>query len=274
MSKKVFISADIEGVAGVVGPLQTVLGEPEFEMARRLMTLEVNAAIDGASSAGATEFVVCDSHAHMQNIIPELLHPDAKLVRGAIRDSLQMQGIDETFDALFVTGTHAAAGTQSAVLDHTWVGKSVYNLLIDGVVLNETCLNALIAGHYGVPLALVTGDDKTVLQTREVHPTVVAAEVKRSYGRYCAESLHPTRAQDVIRDAAKHAIERLGEYKPVELPNMLTMEIQFLRSDMAETAALVPGVQRINPRTVVYSGRPEDVFRLQELLLYRLRYEL
>lgn len=271
---KIFISADIEGVAGVVGPLQTVLGEPEFEMARRLMTLEVNAAIEGASAAGATEFVVCDSHAHMQNIIPELLHTEARLVRGAIRDSLQMQGIDKTFDALFVTGTHAAAGTQAAVLDHTWVGKSVYNLLIDGVALNETCLNALVAGHYGVPLALVTGDDKTVAQTGEVHPTVQAAVVKHSYGRYCAESLHPTRAQDVIREAAEQAVKRLAEFQPVVLPDVLTMEIQFLRSDMAETAALVPGVERINPRAVRYTGEPGTIFRLQELLLYRLRYEL
>lgn len=271
---KVFISADIEGVAGVVGPLQTVLGEPEFEMARRLMTLEVNAAIEGAAEAGASEFVVCDSHAHMQNLIPELLHPDARLVRGAIRDSLQMQGIDASFDALFVTGAHAAAGTRHAVLDHTWVGKSVFNLRIDGSTLNEACLNAITAGHYGVPLALVTGDEATIAQTREVHPTVEAAAVKRSYSRYCAESLHPERAQALIRSAAANAIRRLAEFEPVAVPGELTMEIEFLRTDMADAAELVPGVTRVDARTVAYTGDPETIFKLQELILYRIKYEL
>lgn len=271
---KIFISADIEGVAGVVGPLQTVLGEPEFEMARKLMTLEVNAAIEGAREAGANEFVVCDSHAHMQNLIPELLDPDARLVRGAIRDSLQMQGIDETFSALFVTGAHAAAGTQNAVLDHTWVGKSVYNLRINGETLNEACLNAITAGHYGVPLALVTGDEETIAQTRNVHPDIESAAVKKSYSRYSAESLHPTRAQDLIREAAKRAIERQREFAAVEVPSELRMEIQFLRTDMADAAALVPNVERLDARTIAYTGSPETIFKLQELILYRIKYEL
>jgi D-amino peptidase len=270
---KVFISADIEGVAGVVGPLQTVLGEPEFEMARRLMTLEVNAAIEGALEAGATEVVVCDSHAHMQNLIPEELHSEARLVRGAMRESLQMQGIDGSFDALFVTGAHAGAGTEAAVLDHTWVGKSVYNLRIDGETLNEACLNAITAGFYGVPLVLVTGDDKTLDQTRQVHPDVEGAVVKRSYSRYCAESLHPSKAREAIRGAARRALGRIGEFKPVEVPDELRMEIQFLRSDMAEAASLVPGVKRLDARTVGYTGDPETIFKLQELLLYRVRYE-
>lgn len=271
---KIFISADIEGVAGVVSPLQTVLGEPEFEAARRWMTLEVNAAIEGALEAGATEFVVCDSHAHMQNLVPELLHPEARLVRGAIRDSLQMQGIDSSFAALFVTGAHAAAGTMNAVLDHTWVGKSVFNLRIDGQTLNEACLNAITAGHYGVPLALVTGDEATVEQTKGVHPGIEAAAVKKSYSRYAAESLHPAKAQVLIRQAAKRAVERIGEFEPVAVPSELRMEIEFLRTDMADAAALVPGVERVDPRTVAYTGHPETIFRLQELLLYRIRYEL
>jgi D-amino peptidase len=270
---KVFISADIEGVAGVVGSLQTVLGQPEFESARRWMTLEVNAAIEGAIEAGATEFVVCDSHAHMENLLPDLLHPEARLVRGAIRESLQMQGIDGSFDALFVTGTHAAAGTRNAVLDHTWVGKSVFNLRMDGVTLNEACLNAIVAGHNGVPLALVTGDAATIEQTRQTHPAVEGAVVKTSYSRYCTESLHPSKAQDVIRAAAKRAIERLPELKPVAVPGEVRMEIEFLRTDMADAADLIPGVERINARTIAYTGDPDTIFRLQELILFRLKYE-
>ncbi len=271
---RVFISADIEGVAGVVSGRQASAGQPEYETARQWMTLEVNAAIEGARSAGATEFVVCDSHSHMQNIVPDLLDADARLVRGAIRDSLQMQGIDAGFDALFVTGTHAAAGTERAVLDHTWVGKSVYNIRINGRTLNEAALNALTAARHGVPFALVTGDEVTAAQTREVHPDVEAAIVKWSYSRFCASSLHPARARDEIRAAAARAIGRLPELKVAQVPSTLTMEVDFISTDMADAACLVPGVERLAARTIAFTGDPDTVFRLQELLLYRLIYSL
>lgn len=274
MSYKLFISADIEGVAGIVGPLQCVRGASEFEMGRRLMTLEVNAAIEGALEAGVSEVVVCDSHADMQNLLPERLHPEARLVRGAIRESLQMQGMEERFDAVFVTGAHAAAGTENAVLDHTWVGRSVSNLRINGQTLNEACLNALVAGHYGAPVAMVSGDEATIAQTRDVIADIEGAVVKTSYSRYCAESLHPERAQEVIKQAARRAVERIPEMRPIEVTPELRMEIDFLRTDMADAAALVPGVERLAPRTVAFTGEPDVVFRAQELLLYRLKYEL
>lgn len=271
---KVFISADIEGVAGVVSALQTRLGEPDFEQARRLMTLEVNAAIEGAFEGGATEVVVCDSHANMQNLLPELLDVRARLIRGAIRNSLQMEGIDHTFDAVFVTGAHAAAGTQNGVLDHTWVGASVFDLALEGKIYNETVLNAYVAGHYEVPVVLVTGDDVTVAQTQKELPHIVGVEVKRGISRYAAESLHPEVARQRIRAGAAAAMASVGQAAPVAVPNPLTMDITFYRTDMADAAALVPGVERVNARTVRYASEPQDVFRLQELILYRLKYEL
>lgn len=271
---KVFISADIEGVAGVVSPLQTVLGQPEYELGRRLMTLEVNGAIEGALEGGATDVVVCDAHANMQNLLPELLHPAAILVRGAIRESLQMQGIDDTFDALFVTGTHAAAGTQDAVLDHTWVSASVWNIRIDGRTLNEACLNDLVAGYHGVPTVLVTGDAATIEQTKSLLPSVEGVIVKRSNSRYSAASVHPTVAADMIRAGARAALTRLDQSEATRVGTTLTMEIDFYRTDMADVAALVPGVERVSPRTIRYEASPDMVFRMQELVLYRLRYEL
>jgi D-amino peptidase len=271
---KVFISADIEGVAGVVSLLQTLQGQPEYELGRRLMTLEVNAAIEGALECGATDIVVCDAHANMQNLLPELLHPAAILVRGAIRESLQMQDIDDTFDAVFVTGAHAAAGTQDAVLDHTWVSASVWNIRIDGRTLNETCLNDLVAGHHGVPTVLVTGDETTIRQTRAVLPSIEGVIVKRSNSRYSAASVHPTVAADKIRAGARSALARLDGFQATRVPTALAMEIDFYRTDMADAAALVPGVERVSPRTIRYEASPDLVFRMQELLLYRLRYEL
>jgi D-amino peptidase len=271
---KIFISADIEGVAGVVSPLQTRRGESEFAQGRRLMTLEVNAAIEGAFMEGATEVVVCDAHADMQNLLPELLDERARLVRGAIRESLQMEGFDDTFDAVFITGAHAAAGTQRGVLDHTWVSASVFEIQLDGIAMNEAILNAHVAGHDGVPVVLVTGDDVTVRQTQEYLEHVVGVEVKRGISRYAAESLHPTTAQERIREGAREALRSLARFTPVEVRDPLRMTVTFLRTDMADAAALVPGVKRVDARTIEYEGAPSDVFRLQELLLYRLRYEL
>lgn len=274
MGYKVFISADIEGVAGIVSGQQIIRGEPDFAEGRRLMTLEVNAAVEGALKAGATEVVVCDAHADMQNIHPELLHPDAILVRGAIRESLQMQDFDESFDAVFITGAHAAAGTQNAVLDHTWVSAAVWNIRIDGVTLNEPCLNDLVAGHHGVPTVLVTGDQATIEQTKARLPHIEGVTVKRSNSRYSAASLHPERARALIEEGAARALERLATFEPTPVPSELSMEIDFYRTDMADAAELVPGVERLGARTIRYVAAPDLVFRMQELILYRLRYEL
>lgn len=271
---KVFISADIEGVAGIVSGLQTRLGEPEYVLGCRLMTEEVNAAIEGALEAGATEIVVCDSHANMQNLQPDLLHPEARLIRGAVRDSLQMQGIDDSFDAVFITGAHAAAGTQHAVLDHTWVGASVFNIRIDGETLNEAGLNAYVAGRHGVPVTLVTGDQATIDQTKMFLPDIEGAVVKESYSRYCASSLHPSKAQALIKEAARRSLQRIDSITPVSVPDELTMEVDFYRTDMADAAALVPGTERIGARTIRFTADPDTVFRAQELILYRLKYEL
>lgn len=274
MGLRVFISADIEGTAGIVSGLQCTPGEAEYEMGRRLMTGEVNAAVQGALDAGADRVVVCDSHGNMQNILPESLHEEAELVRGAIRDSLQMQGIDSSFDALVITGAHAMAGTPTGVLDHSWVGKMVLNIRLDGRTLNEACLNAVTAGYYGVPLVMVSGDRATAEQTAMAVPGTRCAVVKEGYSRYCARSLHPVKARELIRQTAKAALQDLEQFRPLEVPNPLCMEIDFYRTDMADAAELVPGMKRLSARTVAFTGEPEQVFRVQELVLYRLRYEM
>ncbi|MFA5552398.1 MAG: M55 family metallopeptidase [Trueperaceae bacterium] len=273
MGLKVFISADIEGVAGVVSPLQTVLGAAEYDMAKRLMTLEVNAAVEGAIEAGADQVVVCDGHANRQNLLPELLHPCAVLIRGVRSGLQQMQGLDSSFDAVFITGSHGAAGTQNAVLDHTWVGTSVMNIRINGRTMNEACLNSVIADHHGVPTVLVTGDRATIEQTREYLPDIEGVIVKESYSRYRAASVHPTVAAQRIREGALSALQRLDQFKPHPSPAELEMEIDFLRTDMADAASLIPGVERINPRSIRYRAAPPLIFRMQELILVRLKYD-
>ncbi len=271
---RVFISADIEGVAGVVTNLQTLDTARQYHEGRELMTEEVNAAIAGAFEGGATEVVVCDSHAAMQNILPARLDERAVLVRGAMRDSLQMEGMDDSFHAAFITGTHSRAGTADAVLDHTWNGAVIYNLRINDQTMNEAELNALVAGRFGVPVTLVTGDESTIAQTRRSLPKAVMVSVKTARGRGVAASLHPKEACRRIRHAAAEAVRMRGQIPPFSLPAPLVMEIDYNRTDMAQTAALVPGVTRTAPRTVRVEGGHDTIFRLQELLVYRLRYEL
>lgn len=271
---KVFISADIEGVAGVATTLQTLDGAAQYQEGRQLMTDEVNAAIAGAFDGGATDVVVCDSHAGMQNLIPSRLDDRAVLIRGAMRDSLQMEGLDASFHAVFITGTHARAGTADAVLDHTWNSATIYNLRINGRRMNEAGLNGLVAGRFGVPVVLVTGDAATVEQSREYLPDAVMVPVKESRGRGVAASLHPAEACRRIRQAAAGAVRERGTIRPVGVPNPMIMEIDYNRTDMAQTAALVPGVARTGPRTVRVEADPDTMFRLKELLVYRLRYEL
>lgn len=271
---KVFISADIEGTAGIVSQLQATNTQNQYAQACKLMTEEINAAIEGCFEAGAKEVTVCDAHANMQNIDPELLDSRAVLVRGAIRDSLQMQGIDGTYDALMVTGAHAAAGTQGGVLDHSWVGSMVYNIRINGVRMNEACLNAVTAGFYKVPLVMVSGDEATIGQTNSLFKSVVGVVVKHGYSRYCAASLHPMKAQGLIKDGAKRALSDLSKMEIYTVGDNLDMEIDFYRTDMTDAASLVPGVIRKAARTIAFSGDPLTVFKVQELVLYRLKYEM
>jgi len=139
--------------------------------------------------------------------------------------------------------------------------------------MNEACWNAVVAGHYGVPVVMVSGDQTTIDQTREVLPQVEGAVVKFSYSRYCAESHHPERARTIIRKAARRAIQKLGSFTPLAVPAELRMEIDFLRTDMADAAALIPGVERSAPRTITFTSDPVTVFKVQELIFYRLKYE-
>ncbi|MDR7419183.1 MAG: M55 family metallopeptidase [Armatimonadota bacterium] len=271
---RVFISADIEGVAGIATTLQTSDAGAQYQEGRQLMTDEVSAAIAGAFDGGATAVVVCDSHAGMQNLIPSRLDERAVLIRGAMRDSLQMEGLDASYHAVFITGTHARAGTADAVLDHTWNSATVHNLRINGRTMNEAGLNGLVAGRFGVPVTLVTGDRATVEQTREFLPDAVMVAVKESRARGVVASLHPAEACRRIRRAAAEAARRRAEIRAMAVLSPMVMEIDYIRTDMTQTAALVPGVERIGPRTVRVEADPDTIFRLQELLVYRLRYEL
>jgi D-amino peptidase len=247
------MSVDIEGVAGVIERAQGDIsaGGFEFQLGRKLMTDETNAAIEGALEAGATEIVVNDSHGPMRSLLPYELHPKASLIQGRIKHRFMVEGLDESFDAVFLVGYHAPAGVRDGVLNHAF---HPYELRYNGVVYSEIGLTASVAGHYDVPVALVTGDDAAIRDAETLLPPHVGVSVKRGITRMAGESVHPSVASDRIRAAAREALERLGEFEPLKVATPVTIDMDLYHSPQADITALIPGVERIGDRTVKFSA--------------------
>src|SRR5215471_11205988 len=255
---KVFISADMEGTAGVTDWDQVLPQHQDYGRFRRLMTEEVNAAILGALEAGAKEIVVNDSHATMRNLLIEELHPQAQLVSGRPKPYSMMQGIDGSFDAVFFTGYHAAAGTQDAILDHSYSGAAVRQIKLGNLVVGEAGLNAALAGHFKVPVALVTGDVTAVAQVKKLIPHIETVTVKQPIGRLAALSYQPVEARRRIKEGATRALRRIKDAKPLALPRPITVEIDLTYTAMADRCMLIPGMTRVSPRAVAYKARDAE----------------
>jgi D-amino peptidase len=259
---KVLISADMEGTCGVVSWVHVQPpeygGEPsstaEYERARLRMTREVNAAIEGALAAGADEVIVNDSHDGMRNLIPEELHPSCRFISGNDKPFGMMQGIDlDGIGAVFFTGYHAKAGTPNAPLAHTWTGW-VNDVRVDGRSTGEFGINAIVAGHFGVPVTLVTGDIRAVEQTREfVGDAAVGVAVKEGLSTFSALHMHPAKAQQMIREGAEAAVKAVSQVEPFKLPANATIDIEFDHQTRADQASYIPGVERGGERFVTYS---------------------
>jgi D-amino peptidase len=250
---KVYISVDMEGIAGVVNGEQTSMSGSDYGLARRWMTEEVNAAIRGALAAGATEIVVNDSHGSMRNVIISELDPAAYLITGSPKPLSMMQGIDETYDAIFLVGYHARAGSEDGVLDHTYSSASVFSIKVNDMELGESEQNALIAGCYDVPVVLVSGDKTVCSQVKKsLGEEVETAAVKEGIGRFAAKSLTPQAAQELIERKAKMALENRKNVKPLKLKPPYLFELTYLRSSMADAGELIPQVKRTGPRTLVF----------------------
>jgi D-amino peptidase len=250
---KVFISVDMEGITGVVNGDQTSSSGSGYGLARKWMTEEVNAAIRGALQAGATEIVVNDSHGSMRNVIISELDSRACLITGSPKPLSMMQGINETFDAVFLIGYHARAGSEDGVLDHTYSGGSVFAIKVNGMELGEAEQNALIAGCYDVPVVLISGDQTVCGQAKKsLGEGVETAVVKEGIGRYAAKSLTPKSAQELIEKKAGMALQNRSRVKPLKLQPPYRFELTYFRSSMADAGELIPQVKRTGPRTVVF----------------------
>jgi len=249
---KVFISADLEGVAGIVHGEHTQRDGKEHERARKLMTYEVNAAIEGAMEAGAKTILVNDSHGTMRNLIPEELHDAAELITGSPKPLSMMQGIDSSFDAALFVGYHARRGSYTGVLEHTYHGGVINDVLINGKPMGETGINAALAGHFKVPVVLVTGDSVVTDEARSILGSVETVTVKHGVGRFAARCLSPSRARVLIKKGATRALKNVNKFKPFKVKPPIKLEVSFIHTGMTEMTELLPGAKRINGRTVTF----------------------
>lgn len=249
---KVYISADMEGIAGVVSGDQLGPGDFEYERFRGFMTAEVNACIDAARDAGATEILVSDSHGNGENLLIEKLPDDVMVVRSWPRENGMMAGIDETFDAVIFIGYHASTENKRGVRAHTMSSANVTGLRINGASMSEGSMNAAIAGQFGVPVVMVSGDDVAVAENQVIIGDMEGAVVKWAEGFHSARTLTPAAARDVIRERTLAALARLDEFKPYVLEGPLQVDLSLKHYRPVELLGYLPNVERLNSHTVRY----------------------
>ncbi len=262
---KVYISSDMEGTAGVVDWSQCLPPQPEYEHYRGLLQAEVNASIEGAMSAGATTFLVNDSHSSMQNLRPDGLLGRARYLSGRHKPMYMMEGLDPSYDAVFFVSYHGSMASEASALSHTYNPRAIGRVLLNGVEVGESGINALVALGHGVPVVLVTGDDTTAEEAERVCPGIRSAVVKTSVTRFAADSLHPAQACDLIRERAAEAITGLGSARPPAIDLPATLEVLFHNGDLAKMATRIAGVERVDARTVTITD--DDPVRLYETFI-------
>ena len=269
---KVFISFDMEGVAGIVDWSQCRAPGQPYEEGRRLLLGEVNAAIDGAMAGGATEIVCNDSHGTMNNLDPAALHGQASYVSGRHKPLYMMQGLDATADVVFMVGYHGSISGESSVLSHTYNPSVISHVSLNGVRVGESGINALVALAYRVPVGLITGDRQTAGEAKPFLADAELVVVKESFTRFGASNLHPEMAQAMITDGARRAVERVAGVKPPSISLPATLEVEVQTADMAEVASWVRGAERTGVRTVSIRGEdPLAMFRSFVALTYITR---
>jgi D-amino peptidase len=261
---RVYISVDMEGIAGVSHHKPTGRTDSEYPAAVELMAGEANAAIAGAFDAGATDVLVNDSHGGMYNLRPADIDRRARLLQGQKAWSMvsgAAPGTDGSaaFEVALFVGYHARAGHPTGTIAHTYTGTPTQTRL-NGRPTGEYGFNALILGAWGIPVGLVAGDDALAAEVVDWLPWAERAVVKEGFGTSAAAAIHPDRARELVAAGARRAVERAaaGELRPLELEGPVTIEVDYHRPIHADFAALVPNAERIGDRTVRHLG-PDPV---------------
>jgi D-amino peptidase len=245
---KVFISVDMEGATAMTDPEDVLPQGSDYQRGRVFMTGDANAAVLGAFDAGATAVVVNDSHWIMRNLLIEQIDPRARVIKGFHKPMCMMQGVDETVDAAVFIGYHSCAGTEQGVLAHTLLGKEVQNMLIKGEPTGETRLNALLCGHFGVPVAFVAGDDTVCHEAKNVlGDDLPTFAVKDGIDMFTASCLHPEVSQKGIREGVAAALRNMGTREPYKMEMPITFGFEFNSTTIAATCEYIPEVSKPSP---------------------------
>ncbi len=252
---RVYISADMEGIVGTVTGDQLGPAGFEYQRFREIMTSEVNAAIEAAREAGATEILVSDSHGNGENLLMDHLPQDIQLVRSWPRPLMMMQGVERGFDAAILLGYHASTSNTRGVRAHTMSSANLTAVRINGVDMPEAGISAAIAGDYGVPVVLITGDDAIAEEATALLGDIETAVTKWTYGFHSARTLMPEASYTLIREKVAAALARLPDFRPYRLDGPLTLEISFKNYMPAEVLAYLPNVDRVDSHTIRFVGR-------------------
>lgn len=251
---KVFISVDMEGVSGITHSSQAAPGRQDYEWARTMMTAEANAAVQGALDGGATEIVVADSHDGMRNIRLDMLHPAATLISGSGRPLSMVHGLDESFAAALFIGYHTMPGVQDGIMAHAYISRALQNVYLNGRAVGEIGIFAALAGQFGVPVVLVSGDSATCAEACDWLEGVTVVAVKKAIHRFAAECLPQREAHRRIHDGAVQALQSVHTVQPLRPALPATVAVELTATQCADNAARIPGSRRVNSRTVEYTS--------------------
>ena len=268
---KIYISVDMEGITGVVSGDQ--LGPQGFEYSRfrEFMTQEANTAIEAAFAGGATEIVVSDSHGNGESLLIEKLPKNITLVRSWPRPLMMMQGIDETFAGAIFIGYHSSTTNPAGVRAHTMSSATLADVQLNGVSVPEAGINAAIAGHFNVPVIMISGDDAAVKEATGLLGNIEGAVVKWNYGFHSARTLMPEAANDLIREKVSGAMKRLGDFKPYKVSAPIRLDVRFKNYRPAEVLSYLSIVQRTDAHSIRFQGK--DMIETSKFLEFMTNYQ-
>src|SRR5262245_3397971 len=268
---KIYISADMEGVVGVVSGEQLAPTGFEYNRFREFMTAEVNAAIEAARAAGATEIMVSDSHGNGQNLLIEKLPKDITLVRSWPRPLMMMQGIDETFDGAIFIGYHSGTTNSKGVRAHTISSARLADVKLNGASVPEAGINAAIAGHFNVPVIMISGDDAAVSEAQALIGPIEGAVVKWNYSFHSARTLMPEAACELIREKVGRAVARIKDFKPYKLKTPVQLDVRFKSYRPPEMLSYLSIVERTDSHSIRFMGK--DMIEVSKFLEFITTYE-
>src|SRR5688500_16358438 len=263
---KIHISVDMEGVAGVVTGEQ--LGPTGFEYGRfrEFMTREALAAIEAARAAGATEIVVADSHGNGQNLLIDKFGTDIKVIRSWPRRLGMVAGIDDSVDAAIFIGYHAGTNNATGVRAHTFSSATLTRVAVNGVNMTEGSWNAAIAGHFNVPVVMMSGDDAAIAEVRKVIGNIEAAETKRSLGFHSALTITPAASTALIGQRVRAALGRRSDFKPFKVQTPVTVDVSFKNYMPAEILAYLPLFERVDSHSIRF--RAKDMVEASKIMTF------